>query len=113
VGTKSGASCHQIRLLILKKEERTVTDQGSAAFSLNRQLAEQKAKSRSRLPPDVVAAMQDANAELLSLGIPDRCLKEGGEAPDFALQNARGRTVKLSELLVRGPVVVAFYRGAW
>ena len=90
-----------------------MTDQGSAAFSLNRQLAEQKAKSRSRLPPDVVAAMQDANAELLSLGIPDRCLKEGGEAPDFALQNARGRTVKLSELLVRGPVVVAFYRGAW
>ena len=90
-----------------------MTDQGNAAFSLNRQLAEHKAKSRSKVPPEVVAVMQDANAELLSLGIPDRCLKEGSEAPDFALPNARGRTVKLSELLVRGPVVVAFYRGAW
>jgi len=94
-------------------EECTVTDQDLRALNLNRQLADHKAKSRSKLPPEVVAVMQNSNAELLSSGIPEGCLKEGSEAPEFALPNAGGRTVKLSELLAKGPVVAAFYRGAW
>jgi peroxiredoxin len=57
--------------------------------------------------------MENANAELLSSGRPENCFKEGSEAPEFALPNAGGRTVKLSELLTKGPVVAAFYRGAW
>jgi hypothetical protein len=90
-----------------------VTDQDIRALTLNRQLEQHKAKSRSKLPPEVVAVMQNANAELLSSGILDRTLKEGSEAPEFALPNVRGRTMRLSELLARGPVVAAFYRGAW
>jgi hypothetical protein len=90
-----------------------VTDKDGRALTLNRQLEEHKAKSRSKLPPEVVAAMQSANAELLSSGIRDRSLKEGDEAPEFVLRNARSRSVRLSELLARGPVVLAFYRGAW
>ncbi len=90
-----------------------MTDQESPALTLNRQLEEHKANSRSKLSPEVVAVMQNANAELLSSGIPERSSKEGSEAPNFALPDAGGRTVRLSELLARGPVVVAFYRGAW
>jgi hypothetical protein len=90
-----------------------VTEQENRALTLNSQLAEHKANSRSKLPPEVVAVMQNANAELLSSGIPECSLKEGSEAPEFALPDVRGRTVRLSDLLAKGPVVVAFYRGAW
>jgi peroxiredoxin Q/BCP len=36
-------------------------------------------------------------------------LSIGQPAPDFELPNHAGETVRLSELLARGPVVVAFY----
>ena len=34
-------------------------------------------------------------------------------APEFALPDASGRIVRLSERLAHGPVVVTFFRGAW
>ena len=37
----------------------------------------------------------------------------GAPAPLFTLPDARGGEVALAELLVRGPVVLVFYRGAW
>jgi len=40
-------------------------------------------------------------------------LKVGEKAPDFSLSNATGKTVKLSELLEKGKVVLTFYRGSW
>lgn len=41
---------------------------------------------------------------------PDTPLGVGAEAPDFALVNQHGRSVRLSEFLARRPyVVLAFY----
>lgn len=37
----------------------------------------------------------------------------GQRAPDFALPDIDGGTVRLSDLLANGPVVLTFYRGAW
>jgi peroxiredoxin len=37
----------------------------------------------------------------------------GDRAPEFVLENAGGRMIRLGELLARGPVVLTFYRGAW
>jgi peroxiredoxin len=51
-------------------------------------------------------------ARLAGMSFPD-ALAAGDRAPDFELQNATGGTVRLSELLTRGPVVLTFYRGAW
>ncbi|GAA5506026.1 peroxiredoxin-like family protein [Novipirellula caenicola] len=49
-----------------------------------------------------------------------RDFQEGGEAiavgqpaPAFALPDAHGKTVALSDLLADGPVVLMFYRGSW
>lgn len=42
-----------------------------------------------------------------------KAVEVGRRAPDFELPDAQGETVLLSELLVRGPVVVTFYRGSW
>jgi peroxiredoxin len=49
----------------------------------------------------------------LKKAMPEPGLKVGMNAPDFQLSNAFGEKVKLSECLVRGPVVLVFYRGAW
>jgi len=40
-------------------------------------------------------------------------LKVGDKAPDFSLSNATDQTVRLSRLLKKGKVVLAFYRGSW
>ncbi len=40
-------------------------------------------------------------------------LSKGDKAPDFALSNAIGDTIKLSDLLENGKVVLTFYRGTW
>ena len=39
--------------------------------------------------------------------------KVGDTAPAFTLKNASGQSVALADLLAKGPVVVAFYRGEW
>ncbi len=36
-------------------------------------------------------------------------LKAGDRAPDFTLPDTEGKPVTLSELLERGPVILAFY----
>jgi peroxiredoxin len=40
-------------------------------------------------------------------------LQEGETAPDFDLPSTAGDTVRLSERLHDGPVVLTFYRGGW
>jgi peroxiredoxin len=58
-------------------------------------------------PPTVQTAA--TSAEVAAQG----ALAVGDRAPDFALPDATGRTVRLSERLAEGPVVLTFYRGAW
>jgi peroxiredoxin len=54
----------------------------------------------------LVQRMRDA-------GVGDGALKVGDTCPDFALANAEGRIVSLSELLDKGPMVLSYYRGKW
>ncbi|MGB3545011.1 peroxiredoxin-like family protein [Rubrivirga sp.] len=56
--------------------------------------------------PDLEADMTAEMAQASALAVGDR-------APDFTLPDANGGTVRLSEMLVDGPVVLTFYRGAW
>jgi len=58
------------------------------------------------------AVMQRSAVELAAR-LPDPGLKVGERAPDFTLPNAFGKPVSLSAQLANGPVVLAFYRGAW
>ena len=49
----------------------------------------------------------------LDLAMPSPGLKAGESAPDFTCLNAFGARVTLSDQLKGGPVILAFYRGAW
>ncbi|MDQ7784537.1 MAG: redoxin domain-containing protein [Desulfomonilaceae bacterium] len=82
-------------------------------MSLTEELARRREKSREHIPADQLAVMDRATKDLENSGIVDSSLQEGGIAPDFALPNALGNTVSLSEALARGPVVLSFYRGGW
>jgi len=82
-------------------------------MSLQEQLDELRAKSKTRIPPEAQAVMQRSIDELRASGILSRVPKVVDRAPDFTLPNAAGQPVSLAGLLAKGPVVVSFYRGRW
>jgi len=49
----------------------------------------------------------------LDRAMPSPGLRVGDSAPNFTLFNAFGRRITLLDELKKGPVVLAFYRGAW
>lgn len=52
-------------------------------------------------------------AELSGNGFMNQVLPQGAPFPDFMLPSAEGRLVSLGGALVRGPVIVSFFRGEW
>ncbi len=52
-------------------------------------------------------------ARLKASGAGESAPSPGEPMPEFLLPDQNGRLVSLSELLARGPVVVAFHRGHW
>ncbi len=65
----------------------------------------------SKLPPEIVATMHQATEALLHSGIMDHVLKAGEPAPPFTLPDHNGDMVGSEESLLKGPLVVSFYRG--
>ncbi|HUA86779.1 MAG TPA: hypothetical protein VMB85_23140 [Bryobacteraceae bacterium] len=66
-----------------------------------------------KTPPEAVAAMHRATAELKGSGAEGRALKAGDPAPGFTLFNQDGIQESSKDLLVQGPLVVSFFRGHW
>ncbi len=50
---------------------------------------------------------------LLAMLLGTAALKVGDRAPDFTLPDTTGEPVRLSSLLARGPVILAFYPKAF
>ena len=70
-------------------------------------------KSAGRIPTEKRVIMTRATDDLRQSGIVDTSLKPGDIIPDFTLSNATGKSVKSSDLLSQGHLVMSFYRGAW
>ena len=64
------------------------------------------------VPEDVAVKIATANDDLTREGIAPG-VPVGAPAPDFALSDSRGKEIRLSAQLKRGPVVLSFFRGAW
>ena len=82
-------------------------------MSLNEQLEQMRQASWGRWPKEKLDVVLRARDELARSGLVDRILQVGDQAPDFSLPSSQGGMVRLSDLLRRGPVVLAFYRGHW
>lgn len=82
-------------------------------MTLNEQLQAMKAKSRERISAAAREIMERAVEDQRKSGALDRVVKVGQHAPNFTLPNASGKTVSLTDLLARGPVVLSFFRGRW
>ena len=50
---------------------------------------------------------------LLALLLGASSLKVGDKAPDFTLPDTEGKPLSLSQLLAKGPVILAFYTKAF
>jgi peroxiredoxin len=82
-------------------------------MSLNAELRAFFHARQEQIPTHVREVMKQAGEELAESGQADRALGVGAQAPRFRLPSATGQTVALETLLVGGPVVLTFYRGAW
>lgn len=82
-------------------------------MKLQEKLDQYKKSFLEKAPPDAVAVMQRATRDLADSGLLEKAVKVGDCAPDFTLENTEGEKVGLSGLLLKGPVVLTFYRGKW
>lgn len=99
-------------LLQLNTNSKSADNRSMAA--LQEKLDEITQNTRKLVQPERLAISEQAVAELFGTGIEDRVLPVGTKAPTFSLQDAvRNRTVRSSDLLALGPLVVNFFRGRW
>ena len=82
-------------------------------MSLKDQLAQRRAEWYQRVPADRHAAILRHIEALKTETISRTILKVGDRVPAIVLDNAKGEIVDVADLLKKGPVVVAFYRGGW
>lgn len=66
-----------------------------------------------KIPGPIVTQLMDGIKEQVASGKADLALKAGDTAPTFTLKDPDGASVSSATLLVRGPLVVSFYRGVW
>lgn len=82
-------------------------------MSLADKLAETRAASAGRIPPEQAAIMHRATDDLRKSGILDRIVPVGNPAPAFVLANHDDHRISSTGLVAGGPLVVSFFRGSW
>lgn len=63
--------------------------------------------------PESLEAYEAGIKEVAESAVMNTALKAGQQAPDFSLHDIQGNTIRLSDLLKQGPVVLTWYRGGW
>lgn len=81
--------------------------------SLKSQLDERKNAFSAKAPEATKAIYGTGIEAVAESGILEQAMQVGDSAPDFSLNNSRGETVRLSDYLKKGPVVLTWYRGGW
>lgn len=75
--------------------------------------AERKELISKYVPPEIHAVHARAVAELKARQIAANILPVGAKAPQFELQDHNGKTIRASDLLAKGRLVLCFIRGRW
>jgi peroxiredoxin len=82
-------------------------------MSLSQTLLELSHRHRAELPPHERADFDDELDRLRMMRVTEEGLGVGDPLPDFALEDGAGRLWTSGELLDRGPLVLALFRGGW
>jgi peroxiredoxin len=80
---------------------------------LQRELDGIRARVDATVAPHALAGLDRAVARLHAAGVGAAAPRAGDAAPDFQLEDHRGRPVRLADATARGPVVLVFTRGVW
>jgi peroxiredoxin len=80
---------------------------------VRKELKEFVEKSAKSTPKETQRIYEEGIDAIRRSGVLDTALKVGDTAPDFQLPDTLGKTIKLSDLIATGPVVVVWYRGGW
>jgi peroxiredoxin len=88
-------------------------EQPAKAGLLRDRLLEIKSGVAQYVRPENQAINDRVIAELRDRSFENGILAVGSTAPEFALPDQRGALVSLRELLVKGKLIVNFYRGRW
>lgn len=88
-------------------------DLNADARSLREQFAERKELIAKYVPAEAQAVHAQVVADLHREGIDARCLGVGAIAPSFELRDHNDNLVSSATLLVKGPLVICFFRGRW
>lgn len=81
--------------------------------TLKERLDDMREASAEKIPADAAAVMKRATADLAESGQVEAALGVGDALPAFALPDSTGATVRSSEVLSRGPLILTFFRGHW
>ena len=81
--------------------------------SLQTKLDERKDQFEKRASEEIKKTFNDGVQAVAMSGVMETALNVGDTAPDFTLPNATGQQVVLSSLLLKGPVILTWYRGGW
>lgn len=82
-------------------------------MNLSQKLQLYREESFSKKTEEDKTIMIETAENLQKLEIEKKALKEGDKIPEFQLKNAVGETIKIYDILSKGPVIINFYRGAW
>ena len=94
-------------------EQAGETEMKTPESSLKVQLDEKKDSFNAQAPDSVKKTYADGIQAVVESGVVQQAKQLGDRAPDFELTNAAGQTVRLSDYLKQGPVVLTWYRGGW
>ena len=104
----------------MEKEMKSVIDtantQGvqSTEKSLKEVLKEANTKNKSKIPAEIAAEMEQANADLKAFNFKDKTLQLGDKFPmESTLLNHKNEEVSLASILKGKKTIISFYRGSW
>ncbi|PYX81456.1 MAG: alkyl hydroperoxide reductase [Acidobacteria bacterium] len=92
-----------------REESSTRTD----TRSLREQFAERKALISQYVPSETQAVHERVVADLKRAGLAEHAAAAGAQAPAFELKDQSDATVRSSDLLGKGRLVICFFRGRW
>jgi len=67
----------------------------------------------SQLPQDILNAFGSSVEDLKTKNIEHNSIQVGQKMPEFLLPNAYGEKIHSTQILKKGKMILAFYRGSW